>query len=91
MTNGSVSDFGHLVIGNYLEFGIWIFGFSRQGGIWFPLCRVRTYQIPGRLIAAPFYSLSSFNFINFSAACRKVSIFFGKQNLIFVEPRDGWL
>ena len=28
MTNGFVSDFGHLVIGNYLEFGIWILGFQ---------------------------------------------------------------
>jgi hypothetical protein len=25
--NGFVSEFGHLVIGNYLEFGIWILGF----------------------------------------------------------------
>jgi hypothetical protein len=25
--NGFVSKFGHLVIGNYLEFGIWILGF----------------------------------------------------------------
>jgi hypothetical protein len=31
--NGFVLEFGHLVIGNYLEFGIWILGFSRQGGI----------------------------------------------------------
>jgi hypothetical protein len=28
MTNGFVSDFGHLVIGDYLEFGIWILGFQ---------------------------------------------------------------
>jgi hypothetical protein len=28
MTNGFVSDFGHLMIGNYLEFGIWILGFQ---------------------------------------------------------------
>jgi hypothetical protein len=26
--NGFVSEFGHLVIGNYLEFGIWILGFQ---------------------------------------------------------------
>jgi len=25
MTDGFVSDFGHLVIGNYLEFGLWDF------------------------------------------------------------------
>jgi hypothetical protein len=31
-----VSELGHLVIGNYLGFGIWRLGFSRQGGIWFP-------------------------------------------------------
>jgi len=28
MTNAFVSDFGHLVIGDYLEFGIWILGFQ---------------------------------------------------------------
>jgi hypothetical protein len=26
--NGFVSEFSHLVIGNYLEFGIWILGFQ---------------------------------------------------------------
>jgi len=26
--NGFVSEFGHLMIGNYLEFGIWILGFQ---------------------------------------------------------------
>jgi hypothetical protein len=26
--NGFVSEFGHLVIGNYLELGIWILGFG---------------------------------------------------------------
>jgi hypothetical protein len=25
--HGGISDFGHLVIGDYLEFGIWILGF----------------------------------------------------------------
>jgi len=28
MTSGFVSDFGHLVIRNYLDFGIWILGFQ---------------------------------------------------------------
>ncbi len=28
MTNGFVLEFGHLVIGSYLEFGIWILGFQ---------------------------------------------------------------
>jgi len=27
ITSGFVWDFGHLVIGDYLEFGIWILGF----------------------------------------------------------------
>jgi hypothetical protein len=39
--NGFVLEFGHLVIENYLEFGIWILGFSRPGGIWFRLRRIR--------------------------------------------------
>jgi hypothetical protein len=26
--NGFASEFGHLMIGNYLEFGIWILGFE---------------------------------------------------------------
>jgi hypothetical protein len=36
--NGFVSEFGHLVIGNYFEFGIWILRF--QYLFWFRLCRV---------------------------------------------------
>jgi hypothetical protein len=30
--NGFVPEFGHLVIGNYLEFGIWILGFQTLFG-----------------------------------------------------------
>jgi hypothetical protein len=37
--NGYVSEFGHLVIGNYLEFGIWILGFECL--FWFRACLVR--------------------------------------------------